>query len=68
MVIPDKLYDILKWLALIVLPACATIYAALANIWGWSYATEVAQTITAVCTFIGAFLGISTADYRKGTT
>lgn len=62
----DKLYDILKWLVIIVLPACATLYAALASVWGWPFAEQVTTTITAVDTFLGAVLCISTVNYHKG--
>lgn len=61
----DKLYDILKWVTLIVIPALATFYVAMAAVWGWPYADEVAKTATAVCTLLGALLGISTAQYNK---
>ena len=61
----DKLYDILKWLVIIVLPACATLYAALASVWGWPFAEQVTTTITAVDTFLGAVLCISTVNYHK---
>ena len=65
MKIPDKLYDILKWLVIIVLPACATLYAALASVWGWPFAEQVTTTITAVDTFFGAVLCISAVNYHK---
>lgn len=61
----DKLYDILKWLVIIVLPACATLYAALASVWGWPFAEQVTTTITAVDTFLGAVLCISAVNYHK---
>lgn len=61
----DTVYDILKWLVIIVLPACATLYAALASVWGWPFAEQVTTTITAVDTFLGAVLCISTVNYRK---
>lgn len=61
----DKLYDILKWVVIIVLPALATLYAALASVWGWPYSQEVVTTITAVDTFLGAVLCISTVQYNK---
>ena len=61
----NKVYDILKWLVIIVMPAVATLYAALAAVWAWPYADEVVTTITAVDTFIGAVLCISTAQYHK---
>ena len=65
MKLPDKIYDILKWVTMIVLPALATEYVGLASIWGWPYADEVAKTTAVVCTLLGALLGISTAQYNK---
>ena len=61
----DKVYDVLKWAALVVLPAIATLYTALAGVWGLPYAQEIPATITAVDLFIGALLGVSTAQYNK---
>ncbi len=66
MKISNKLYDILKWLVIIVLPAVATLYKALSAVWAWPYANEVVTTITAADTFLGAVLCISTATYNKG--
>lgn len=65
MKIPDKLYDILKWVVIIVLPAIATLYAALSAVWVWPYSDQVVTTITAADTFLGAVLCISTATYNK---
>ena len=65
MKLPDKLYDILKWVTMIVLPALATAYVGLASIWAWPFADEVAKTTAVVCTLLGALLGISTAEYNK---
>lgn len=61
----NKVYDILKWIALILLPAIGTLYFALAGIWGFPYGEQVVGTITAVDTFLGVVLGISTARYNK---
>ena len=61
----NKVYDTMKWLAIIVLPALATLYTALAAVWGWPYSEEIVTTITAVDTFLGAVLCISTATYNK---
>ena len=63
--LPDKVYDVLKWITMIVLPALATAYVGLAAIWGWPFADEVAKTTAVVCTLLGALLGISTAQYNK---
>ena len=61
----NKGYDVLKYIALIVLPALGTLYFALAKIWGFPYAAEIVGTISAVDAFMGALLGISTANYNK---
>ena len=61
----DKTYDVLKWIAMIVLPAVATLYFTLASIWGLPYGEQIVGTITAVDTFLGALLGISNAKYKK---
>lgn len=61
----DKTYGILKWAAMYLLPAAGTLYFALAGIWGFPYGEEVVGTITAVDTFLGVILGISTAQYNK---
>ena len=61
----NKVYDILKWIALFLLPAIGTLYFALAGIWGFPYGEQVVGTITAVDTFLGVVLGISTAQYNK---
>ena len=61
----DKTYDVLKWIAMIVLPAVATLYFTLASIWGLPYGEQVVGTITAGDTFLGALLGISNAKYKK---
>lgn len=60
----DKVYDIVKWIVIIVLPAMATLYAALSGVWGWPYTQEIVTTITAAATFLGAVLCVSTASYR----
>lgn len=63
----NKVYDILKFVAQVVLPALATLYAALGKIWEWPLVAEITATICAVDTFLGAILGISSAQYKKET-
>ncbi len=65
MKLDNKTYDVLKFTAQIVLPAAGTLYFALASIWGLPYGEQIVGTITAVDTFLGALLGISTAQYNK---
>lgn len=61
----NKVYDVLKFIAQILLPALGTLYFALAKIWGFPYAAEIVGTISAVDAFLGALLGISTMQYNK---
>ena len=68
MIMNDKVYDILKWIAQIALPALGTLYFALATTWGLPYGEQVVGTITAIDTFLGALLGISSVNYYKAQT
>lgn len=61
----DKLYAWIKWLVVIVLPACGTLWTGLSKIWPLPYAEEIPATIMVVCTFLGAVLCISTAEYYR---
>ena len=67
MVLNNRVDDVLKWIALYLLPALGTLYFALAGIWNFPYGEEVVGTITAVDTFLGVLLGISSANYNKQT-
>lgn len=61
----NKVYDALKWIVMIVIPAVTTAYVGLAAIWGFPFAEEVAKTSSVICALLGALLGISTAQYNK---
>ena len=61
----NKTYDILVWIAQIVLPAMGTLYAALSGIWGFPYGEQIVGTITAVDVFLGALLKLSSEQYKK---
>lgn len=61
----DKTYDTLKWIAQILIPALGTLYFALAGIWGFPYGEQIVGTLTAIDTFLGVILGISSANYNK---
>lgn len=65
MKLTNKAYDVLKYIAMIWLPALGTLYFALAKIWGFPYAEEIVGTISAVDAFLGALLKISTDNYNK---
>ena len=60
----NKTYDILKAIALVVLPALATLVIAVFEIWGLPYGAQIGATITAVATFLGAILTVSNAKYK----
>ena len=62
----NSTYDLLKYLTIIVLPAIGALYTGLSQIWALPYAAEIPATITVICTFLGAILCISTAQYNQG--
>lgn len=62
----NRTYDVLKWIALIGLPAFATFYATLGQVWGLPLATEITATIVALDTFLGTVLGVSSIKYNSG--
>lgn len=64
----NKVYDILKFIAQIVLPAAATLYVTIAGIWGLPYGDQISGTVMAIDLFLGALLGISSSQYKKEGT
>ena len=66
MKLSNKMFDFLKWVAILFLPALATLVAVVFKIWDLPYGPEIAATITAVATFLGAVLGVSHIQYKKG--
>lgn len=61
----NKTYDALKWIAQYFLPALGTLYFALAGIWDLPYGEQIVGSITAIDTFLGVLLGISTKNYKS---
>lgn len=61
----NKCYDVMKWVVSLVLPALGTLYFALAGIWGFPYGEQVVGTITAITTFFGVILRLSSSSYEK---
>ena len=61
----NKVYDVLKWVTLVALPAITALWLTLANIWGFPYAEAIGATLAAITTFLGALLGISSYNYNK---
>ena len=69
MQLPNRWYDILKWVAIIALPAISTFIVVISKIWGWAdLGGMIAQTITAVAVLLGALLGVSSVNYNKDNT
>lgn len=68
MIMKNTTYDNLKRFSLVVFPALITLYAAIASIWNLPYAVEIAGTLTAINTALGAILGISTNKYNERVT
>lgn len=67
MIMNNKVYDVLKWIALIFMPAAIAFYAALSGIWGWPYGEQIVGTLSAIEVFMGAVLQISSANYKKAS-
>ena len=65
MKLSNRIYDVLKWLTLVCIPALTTAYVGLSAVWGWPYADQVAKTSAVVCVLLGSLLGISTITYNK---
>lgn len=63
--LPNKVYDVLKWSCVIALPALSILIQAVCSIWNLPYGNQLATTVTAIATFIGALLMISNANYKK---
>lgn len=65
MKLSDKVYDVLKWVALVALNAIGVLYKTIATIWGLPYGDEVCNTCAAIALCLGVLLGVSTAQYYK---
>ena len=61
----NKVYDVLKWIAMVGLPALACLWFTVGKIWGFPYLAEIEATIVAIDTFLGALLGISNIRYQN---
>lgn len=62
--LPDKVYDAIKWFVTVMLPALSVAYVGLAAIWGWPYSDEVSRTMAVVYTLLCALMGISGATAK----
>lgn len=57
--LPNKAYDILKWVGLVACPALAVFYGTCAPAWGWPFPEQVVLTINALGVLIGVLIGAS---------
>lgn len=64
-ILPDGVYDIIKWVSAIALPALAVLVGVLGKTWGLVDVDKIVTTINAVGLFIGALIGVSTVQYNK---
>ena len=64
----NKTYNILKWIAQILIPAIATLYFGLSKLWGFPCGEEVVGTLSLIDVFLGSLLGISAIQYNRGDT
>jgi len=64
MILPDKVYDVLKWILCTLVPSSITLISALALIYGFD-AEKILLTIGAISTFIASIIGISNYNYKK---
>lgn len=68
MKLPNKVYDVLKWVVLVCIPALTTAYVGLDALFGWGFGDVVAKVSAIVCALIGSLVGISTAEYNRTKT
>ena len=61
----NKTYDVLKEIALTLLPALSVLYLALSALWDLPYPKQISGTIMAVDAFLGAILHISSKQYKE---
>lgn len=66
-ILSDRAYTILEWVARVLLPALATLYAAVGALWGFPNVAQVVGTVVAVDTFLGLFLGLAQKSYDAST-
>lgn len=64
MLLPNKVYDVLKWVAQYLLPGLAALYAGLAQVWSLPYVEQIVGTIVALDTLLGLMLGIANSAYK----
>lgn len=64
--LPDKVFDVLKWVAIVCLPALSVFVLCISKIWGWAdLGTLISETITAVAVLLGTLLGVSAIQYKR---
>lgn len=67
LIVPDKVYDVAKWIAMVLFPIVIVMYSALAQTWGWPDSDKIIATLAAINAALGGILGVSSAQYYKKT-
>jgi hypothetical protein len=67
-ILPDKVYDVLKWIAIIALPAFSIFYDRIGAVWGLPYTEQICETLDAVAVLLGALLCVSAIQYAADKT
>ena len=57
--LPDDLYDAIKWIVTVCMPAATVAYVALAGVWGWPMADQIERTAIIIYTLLCSLMGIS---------
>ena len=65
MILPDKIYNILKWIALVAIPAIGVFYFTISKIWGLPYGAEITATLDALALLIGTLIGVSHLSIKR---
>ena len=63
--LPDNVYNVLKWVALLLLPTCAWLVTALSDVWGIPMASQISMTLNIIGTFIAALIGVSALQNQR---
>lgn len=64
-ILSNRAYDIIKWIAIVVIPALGEAYVRLSNVWNLPYGQQINETALVITFLLGALIGISTVQYNK---
>lgn len=64
-ILSNRTYDVIKWIAIVVIPALGEAYVRLATVWNLPYGQQINETALVITFLLGALIGISTVQYNK---